>query len=68
MTHSVYPLFATVGLTAGNVRGAKKFGWTKVCHLLFPEDTIPPAEEGITQIQDITDLRDIYPHLFRKRT
>ena len=27
-----------------NVVGAKEFGWKEVCHLLFPEDTVPPAE------------------------
>ena len=56
----------TATLTAGNVVGAKIFGWTKVCHLLFPEDTIPPAEEGIRQIHDILELREVYPQLFQR--
>jgi pyrimidine and pyridine-specific 5'-nucleotidase len=58
---------AVATLISGNCRGAKQFGWTRVCHLLFPEDQIPPAEEGIKQIHDILDLKTIYPHLFRKR-
>lgn len=49
-----------------NVVGAKEFGWKEVCHLLFPEDTVPPAEQGIRQIHDLKALREIYPHVFRK--
>jgi hypothetical protein len=49
-----------------NVVGAKEFGWKEVCHLLFPEDTVPPAEQGIRQIHDLKALREIYPYVFRK--
>lgn len=54
-------------LTIVNVVGAKTFGWTEVCHILFPEDRIPPPVDGIRQIHDLEELRNIYPHLFRKR-
>lgn len=47
--------------------GAKNFGWPEVSHLLFPEDTIPPKVDGIRQIHDLEELREIYPHLFRKK-
>lgn len=47
--------------------GAKNFGWLEVSHLLFPEDTIPPKVDGIRQIHDLEELREIYPHLFRKK-
>jgi pyrimidine and pyridine-specific 5'-nucleotidase len=49
-----------------NVVGAKEFGWKEVCHLLFPEDTVPPAEVGIRQIHDLEELREIFPHVFQK--
>jgi pyrimidine and pyridine-specific 5'-nucleotidase len=49
-----------------NVAGAKEFGWKEVCHLLFAEDTVPPAEVGIRQIRDLEELREIYPHVFQK--
>src|SRR5437016_4252651 len=50
-----------------NCDGAKEFGWKEVCHLLFPEDPIPDAVDGIRQIQDLNELRGIYPHMFLKR-
>lgn len=50
-----------------NVVGAKEFGWKEVCHLLFPEDPVPAPVDGIRQIKDLDELRDIYPHVFRKR-
>jgi len=50
-----------------NCVGAKEFGWTEVCHLLFPEDTVPPPVERIRQIKDLEELRAIYPHIFFKK-
>lgn len=50
-----------------NVVGAKEFGWKKVCHLLFPEDPVPAPVDEIRQIKDLDELREIYPHVFRKR-
>jgi len=52
---------------AVNVVGAKEFGWKEVCHLLSPGDNVPPAVDGIRQISDLDELRQIYHHLFRKR-
>jgi hypothetical protein len=49
-----------------NVLGAKEFGWKEVCHLLFPEDTVPPPVEGVRQLRDLRELREIYPHVFGK--
>jgi hypothetical protein len=51
-----------------NVAGARDFGWKEVCHLLFPEDQVPPPEEGIRQLHALEELQDEYPQLFRKRT
>jgi pyrimidine and pyridine-specific 5'-nucleotidase len=48
------------------VLGAKEFGWKEVCHLLFPEDKVPHQMEGIRQLRDLQELREIYPHVFRK--
>ena len=53
-------------MIAANVLGAKIFGWSEICHLLFPEDPIPTAEEGIRQIHDLEELREIYLHFFRR--
>jgi hypothetical protein len=47
-----------------NVIGAKEFGWKEICH--YVEDTNPPVIEGIHQVHHLTELRDIYPHLFRR--
>ena len=55
-------------LTEVNVVGARDFGWKEVCHLLFPEDPVPPPEEGIRQLHALEELQDEYPQLFRKRT
>ena len=59
--------FSGLGLIIVNCVGAKEYGWKEVCHLLFPEDPIPAAENGIRQIQDLDELREIYPHVFLKR-
>lgn len=55
-------------LMAANCIGAKDFGWPEICHLLFPEDTVPPPVEGITQIRQLEELPNVYPHLFQKGT
>jgi hypothetical protein len=64
MIRIVYPSLSKVIIA--NVVGAKEFGWKSVCHLLFPEDTIPPPVEGIRQIHGLDELRVIYPHVFQK--
>jgi hypothetical protein len=53
-----------MGLTLVNVIGAKHFGWAGICHLC--EDTFPKPVEGINQIQDLNELRDLYPLFFIK--
>ena len=46
----------------GNVIGAKKFGWKKLCH--YVEDSSVSPVEGVRQIHHLDELRDVYPHLF----
>jgi hypothetical protein len=60
-------LFSRLGLIIVNCVGAKEYGWKEVCHLLFPEDPIPAAENGIRQIRDLNELREIYPQMFLNR-
>jgi pyrimidine and pyridine-specific 5'-nucleotidase len=55
------------GPDAVNVVGAKTFGWKHIVHLLFPEDPIPPPQEGIHQIYELEDLKLAFPELFRWR-
>lgn len=50
-----------------NVAGAKQFGWSEVCHLLYPEDTVRLALEGFGQIRDLEELGEISPHVCPKR-
>lgn len=66
MILSVSP-FSGQMLIIVNCVGAKEYGWKEVCHLLSPEDRIPPRENGIRQIQDLNELREIYPDAFLKR-
>lgn len=69
MIRLVIPLYLEIDrLIAVNVVGARDFGWKEVCHLLFPEDIIPPPQEGVHQIHGLGELQKRYPSLFRKRT
>ncbi|KAK3670805.1 putative suppressor of disruption of TFIIS [Recurvomyces mirabilis] len=48
-----------------NVTGAKQYGW-KAAHLLEPGTKAPRKQAGDWQIEDLEELREIFPEVFRK--
>ncbi|KAI0251283.1 pyrimidine 5-nucleotidase, partial [Lactifluus subvellereus] len=45
-----------------NVEAAKRFGWTRCVH--FREEEEPSSEDGIPVIEDLQQLREVWPDIF----